>query len=769
MRGMRRRRRSGGLRAAAALVVAGWVGSGAASAASGAPGADPAAALAEPDAAADPDALAAPAPGTVEALEARVKDLARSDAVAEDDLREVEAGFLNLLDRQPQEPRLRADLADFYSRWGTGMDGASPAALRLVAGAPDPIRLACQLHLGAGDVGADLLFAALAQEPGTPEVWLEAARDARNPAWSIVAFEEVVRGLLAQQPGPDMQPGIQPGSQRLAAAAAEAAVELDVEVGQFDRAAAMLAALPATVRAIVESGAAERVPFQLDGVDLEVDLRDVRQDLALLGLARGDMTAADRWLASTPVLRQGLMYKVLAAWRQPVDDPFEILTSHLETNDEDSIEGGRSLALAAVAHRDGYPALEVRYLRLALRHLGNLGPPAGKRELAPAAIAAAAAALEADIGALRSRLEERLERSVEEAHAAFGPDPMAKVVDRLLRMPIVEFPERPLPAGVVPLEGDWLDLNAEAARTRVPLPPGLDEHFTIERAERRGRRAAVIGFSTEDESSWSWVFLSSDGGTTWSRPLFAGLQLSRDYTVLPASNLPLLAGDHLHVAVKRHEPGSESEPESEPESESESESQADSPAAGQVPAKGQTARAAPRGIYLDIPLAALERDSDGDGLTDLYEEALVTDPWDPDTDRDGVMDGVDMLPQIAPERRPGPENQALAAMFAAMESHHRSRGSSGPLPSPTEFWVGDRQLFTALHPRHRMVVLTPEELKLAEQKLGQLFTRTITLFVLNHAGIQGFVIWTAGNWGRAYYLALENGAWKAYSIEIGGV
>jgi hypothetical protein len=452
------------------------------------------------------------------------------------------------------------------------------------------------------------------------------------------------------------------------------------------------------------------------------------------------------------------MYRVLAAWRQAMDDPFEVLTSHLETNDEERIRGGRSLALAAVAHRDGYPALEVRYLRWALSLLGDLGRPAAARELAPPGIAAAATALEADINALRSRLEERLERSVEEAHAALGPDPMAPVVDRLLRTPFVEFPERPLPAGVVPLTGEEMYLRADAAKARVHLPPELEDRFSIQRAERRGRRAVVIAWSLEDGNSHYWVILSSDGGTTWSRPLFAGLQLSRDYRVRQASDLPLLAGDHLHVEVDRRE------------SDSESESEAESPAAGPAPAEGQAGRGrAARGIYLDIPLAALARDSDGDGLTDLAEEALVTDPRDPDTDRDGVKDGVDMLPQVASQRRPGPENQALAAMFAAMESRDRSGGSPDPLQARTEFWVGDRQLFTALHPRHRLVVLTPEELKLAEQKLGQLFARTITLFVLNHAGTQGFVIWTTGNWGEAFYLALENGAWKAYPIEIGGV
>ncbi|HEY6323699.1 MAG TPA: hypothetical protein VJA16_19325 [Thermoanaerobaculia bacterium] len=741
------RRRSRGLCAAAALAVVAWVGQGPGTASAAPASAASVAPAAVPAALAEPEALAAPA--TVEALEARVQELARNNAVVESDLREIEAGFINLLDSQPQEPRLRADLANFYLRWGSVMDGPSPAALRLVSGAPDPIRLACLLHRGAGDLGADLLFAALAQEPGTPDVWLAAAKNARNPAWSIVAFEEAAR-LLAREAGPDVS--------LRAAVAVEAAVELDIEYGQFDRAAATLAGLPAAVRAVVESGAVEKVQFQVAGIELEGDLQDLRQGLILLSLARGDMTSADRWLASIPVGQQGSMYRVLAAWRQAPDDPFEVLTSHLETNDEERIRGGRSLALAAVARRDGYPALEARYLRSALSLIGDQAPPAGRRELAPPRIAAAATALEAEIGALRSRLEERLERSVEEAHAALGPDPMAPVVDRLLRTPLlVEFPEHPLPAGVVPLGEGAEDLPASPAKAQVRLPPALDARFLTVRTERRGRRAAVIALPTEDDNSQYQVILSADGGTTWSRPLSTGLKLSRDYVVLEQSNLPLITGNHLYVEVLPREP--------------EDETAAERAAAGTAPAEGQAGRGrAARGIYLDIPLAALERDSDRDGLTDLAEETLVTDPRDPDTDRDGVQDGVDMLPQVAPQRRPGPESQALAAMFAAVESRDRSGGSPDPLLAHTEFWIADRQLFTAVHSRHRLVVLTPDEQNLAEQKFGdRFFARTITLFVLNHAGTQGFVIWTTGNWGGAFYLALESGGWKAYPIQIGGV
>jgi len=741
----RQRRRSGGL--CTALMVAGWVSSCPAWAVSG--------------------------PLSVEVLEERVQGLSDHEDQAPDssELRQIESGFINLLERQPEEPRLLADLAHFYGQWGEVLQTASPAALRLVTKAADPIGLAWRLHCGAGELGADLLFAALTAKPEAPEIWLEAANNVGNPAWKIVATEEGAR-LLARRDEPELQ--------RLAAAAVESALQLDVEYGQFDRAAAMLAGLPAAVRAEVESGAEGNVKFQLDHANLEGDLEDRRLELVLLSVAGGDMAGADRFLAAvrpgTPlgpqsrgdraaaesqdrstgedspsaakgeaqVQPESAFYRLLEAWRLSPYDPFDVLTSLVEAGGS---HGGRSLAPAAVARRGGYPALEARFIGSALSHLEGLTPPASERNLAPPGIAAAAAALEAEIGELRSRLEEDRKRSIEEARAALGPDPAAPVVDRLLRSPLlVSFPELPLPAGVVPLTPEASAQRSSAAKAQVRLPEELYERFQVVRAERSGRRAVVI-VSSLDYGAGYWVILSSNGGTTWSQPYFAGVELSRDYTVREASDLPLLAGENLQVEVERQG----------------AEPAADDAAARGAPAAGLSRRTV-QGIYLEIPLATLERDSDGDGLTDLSEERLVTDPDDPDTDHDGVPDGVDPLPQVASAPAPGPESRAFAALFTAMRWDEQFDGLPAPLNARTQFWTADRQLFTALHLRTRMVVLTPEELELAEEKLGHVIVRHIDLFVLDHAKRRGFAIWTSQAMDEAYRLELVDRQWQVTRI-----
>lgn len=66
----------------------------------------------------------------------------------------------------------------------------------------------------------------------------------------------------------------------------------------------------------------------------------------------------------------------------------------------------------------------------------------------------------------------------------------------------------------------------------------------------------------------------------------------------------------------------------------------------------------PQSVEIDV--AAVLHDSDGDGLTDLEERRLGLQPGQADTDGDGIRDGDDTAPDFAPpERAPGmPANAA---------------------------------------------------------------------------------------------------------------
>ena len=56
------------------------------------------------------------------------------------------------------------------------------------------------------------------------------------------------------------------------------------------------------------------------------------------------------------------------------------------------------------------------------------------------------------------------------------------------------------------------------------------------------------------------------------------------------------------------------------------------------------------GLLLTIDLETLRKDSDGDGFTDIVEARFMTDPFNNDTDGDGVADGLDLHPRISVPR-----------------------------------------------------------------------------------------------------------------------
>ena len=55
------------------------------------------------------------------------------------------------------------------------------------------------------------------------------------------------------------------------------------------------------------------------------------------------------------------------------------------------------------------------------------------------------------------------------------------------------------------------------------------------------------------------------------------------------------------------------------------------------------------GLIVSINLNMLKIDSDNDGLTDIVERKLMTDPLNPDTDGDGIIDGKDCNPRYKNE------------------------------------------------------------------------------------------------------------------------
>ncbi|HZF12988.1 MAG TPA: hypothetical protein VFE33_29715, partial [Thermoanaerobaculia bacterium] len=325
----------------------------------------------------------------------------------------------------------------------------------------------------------------------------------------------------------------------------------------------------------------------------------------------------------------------------PILDTCKAANTFLAVTDGQDATSAVADIAAGMAEREGYPAIAA-YLarRAALQLAADPAPwqPAGL----PAPLLAQGRRLATRIAARRQETEKAAR-----AGAAPGTDPGAAVVARSLGAPrFAPFAEHPLPAGLSPVEPTAAQKAAgQALLATARRLPGEPE---LVRAERQGLRAAALVLSpdydpgTEISSGGYWVLLSEDGGRTWSAPLYTGLRIHTPYVVRAASALPLFAGDHLQVEVEVREldPASISFP----------------------PVREIRVKRQARGLYLDLRLADLTRDTDGDGLTDLAEERLLTDPRRPDSDGDGIPDGRDPLPLVP--WRAGQPAMPLSALLA---------------------------------------------------------------------------------------------------------
>ena len=227
-----------------------------------------------------------------------------------------------------------------------------------------------------------------------------------------------------------------------------------------------------------------------------------------------------------------------------------------------------------------------------------------------------------------------------------------------------------------------------------------------------------------------WVLRSGDDGKTWRRPLYTGLRANLPYTVREESALPLLAGDRLEVEV-----------EVEPVDVDPSNIAAE-----------LARRQAQSGIYLEIPFDALERDSDGDGLTDLAEQHLLTDPGNPDTNGDGIADGNDRTPTIPHGDPAAPAARLIATLLrqtairdapAAAPAPEDRGGARSPAPLPDErtvFAIGDRRWFSGLRPGCRLIVLTEEEYRQIIKQISLTFEVHLEILAIDRSGRRAFVM-----------------------------
>lgn len=290
-----------------------------------------------------------------------------------------------------------------------------------------------------------------------------------------------------------------------------------------------------------------------------------------------------------------------------------------------------------------------------------------------------------------------------------------------------------------------------------PLPDG----YQPLRFERSGRRAVAISESQRLDPSGEvtaggyWVHLSTDGGRKWQRPLYTGLAEGFPYVVRAGSTLPLLEGDMLRLDVEIAE--------------------IDTATIIYPPIATRTRRRE-SDLYLEIPLAELTRDSDGDGITDLAAHHLLLDR--PSADGTPFVVGSD-----PPGRCTAPPDDVKLARIAMISQLFNigSRALIAPadhkpnlslrgwrrIPAGAGqpvFVRGDPADYACIRPERMMIVYTDADLERMKPLTPDFHAVAMPRIVFNRAHDRGYVRWSAGWVGGTYRLRLIDGKWMFETI-----
>jgi tetratricopeptide (TPR) repeat protein len=340
----------------------------------------------------------------------------------------------------------------------------------------------------------------------------------------------------------------------------------------------------------------------------------------------------------------------------------------------------------------------------------------------------------------------------EPAHASKDP-----VLERLLVPKLASWHEVPIPPGAKPI-------------TLLKPSKALASRSVVFEAAA-GERAVAVSVSGDIDPRGEvsrggyWAHLSDDGGKTFRAPLYLGFAEGYPYIVEGRPRIAPFDGRTLRIEVRRREID---------------DTKITFPPSPQI-------RSSRNDIYIEVPLEDLVRDSDGDGLTDLFEEKIATDSTVTDTDADGLGDAKDPQPLAPKQTILTPADEILASalsdvLFAhgpalyvdvdagdSLTAHMGRRdtaaeGLAGLSHEQTLFILSDRPILRALATSIRVIVLGADQTAAYRAKFG--FTTPLEISVIfDPAGNRALLIYDFQWRGGAYLAIREEGRWKMQVVE----
>jgi len=492
--------------------------------------------------------------------------------------------------------------------------------------------------------------------------------------------------------------------------------------------------------ALLDLGRVKEALALADAVPAAIDITSdggytARPGLAIAAVLAGQPERAKQLLAKYKSPNNGADYVTpfVNALIAPPRDAYEILAAHAGASG-----GVWGLAVADLAQRSGYEAFAQRV-----------------RARKPDDDRIAANALRYLPESLAARLRTTYVPPAAEQSAT---TPIAA----LLRAPrIVPFVEHPMPPNLAPADVTKIDCHdAEEVAKSMKLPLGL---WPLRLERHRDEVAGVAVAQTLDPVGelglgGYWIVHSSDGGRKWDAPLYTGLRENMPYVVVPASRLPLITNGGIQIEVELRELDLSSIT---------------------FPPLGLRTKREAKNLYIEFAWDALRRDSDNDGLTDLVEERIVTDPRNADTDGDGIVDGKDGLPQVALIAAPSADAEVLGTLFGGIrlgmgaliiglpstqEQRLECVRRASAIETPTLFLIADRQSFAPMNLTRRVAVFTQAEHELYEKKFGPSYFGEIEYFLVRRDGKKA-VVYVNEHWaGNEYELKKTKKGWTVKTI-----
>jgi hypothetical protein len=514
------------------------------------------------------------------------------------------------------------------------------------------------------------------------------------------------------------------------------------------------------LRSLAELGLADAVVAGFEALPADVQQRiidtpatyaDLRLDFAAAAIVAGKPEVARRFNAAfTPLAEEdhdddlGMRNLIAAALSGKKEGFFDILTEVLSGMSSTGT-AVREQLLASMLEQHAYPAFAAEILR--------------ESKWARIASDKVPAELASSVQDLRARVD-TLDATENARIALLASDAKQTVAQsaQLATPRLVPFTERPLPAASLASEATIIDCSdAAKVAASTNLPPFIHPI----RMERNGDELAAVAISSAVDPAGEvalggyWILRSRDGGRTWSE-YYTGLRQNMPYVVVPASRLSLMDGDRLQIEVEVQELDTSSIT---------------------FPPIGLRLTRTQKNLYLDMPWAELTRDSDGDGLTDLLEERIVTDPHDADTDGDAMPDAEDGLPQVAFAGGAGVEAEILAAALddfslgggrivvgiPEAETASCMIGTSA-ISQGVLFLVGNRASFAPLTMAGRAVVLTKDELTAYTKKFGPIYPAEVQHFVIEHGGMRAILDLNQSWSGITYLLTKTKDGWTKRAL-----